>query len=316
MLLVDARRVADALPYDELIDTLDRAFRAPVTVPQRTHHTIDQGAGSDATLLLMPAWSEGGSIGIKIATLFPDNALRNKGAVNAIYCLMNGTSGEPEAVIDGGELTLRRTACASALASRYLSCKNASTLLMIGTGKLAPHMVAAHAAVRSLQQIRIWGRNPAKAKALAGALAEQHPDVRAVTDLEAALPEADIVSCATLSSTPLVRGALLRPGQHIDLVGAYTPQMREADGDAMNRATVYVDTYLGAFSEAGEVLQAIDEGLLQKDDIGGELAELASGKIAGRTSGQEITLFKSVGTALEDLAAAELLMRNLDSSGP
>lgn len=310
MLLVDARRVADALPYNELIDALDRAFQTPTTVPKRHHHTIDQGAGTDATLLLMPAWSEGGSIGIKVATMFPDNTLSNKGAVNAIYCLMNGKSGEPEAIIDGAELTLRRTACASALASRYLSCDDASTLLMVGTGNLAPHMIAAHAAARDLQHIRIWGRDHAKAQALAKSLDERHSDVQAVSDLEVALPDADIVSCATLSPTPLIRGALLRPGQHIDLVGAYTPQMREADGDAMHRAKVYVDTYTGAFSEAGEVLQAIEEGLLEKEDIAGELAELVSGKATGRMSGEEITLFKSVGTALEDLAAAELLIRN------
>ena len=315
MLFVDARRVADALPYDALIDALDRAFCTPVIAPQRVHHTIDQGAGSDATLLLMPAWSEGGSIGIKIATLFPDNALHNKGAVNAIYCLMNGSTGEPEAVIDGAELTLRRTACASALAARYLARDDAATLLMVGTGNLAPHMVAAHAAARKLEHIRIWGRNADKAAALAASLAENHRNVSVVSNLDVALPEADIVSCATLSSTPLVRGALLRPGQHIDLVGAYTPQMREADGEAMGRARVYVDTYAGAFSEAGEIVQAIDEGYLQKDSVAGELAELASGKVAGRTSGQEITLFKSVGTALEDLAAAELLISNAGAIG-
>ena len=304
----DAAQVALALPYDALIDALDAAFRGQVTVPQRAHHALKQPTGTGASLLLMPAWRDGGGIGIKIVSVFPDNALRNKGVVNAVYCLLDRATGEPRAVIDGEELTLRRTGCASALASRYLSRRDSRSLLMVGTGKLAPHLVAAHATVRRFQKISVWGRDAAKADALAGALAADFPVVRPVTDLEAAVRESDVISCATLSPAPLIHGRWLRPGQHLDLVGAFTPQMREADGEALHQSRVFVDTRAGALSEAGDIIQAIAEDLFSEGDLAGDLADLACGRCSGRASAEEITLFKSVGTALEDLAAAELVV--------
>ncbi len=308
MLFFDAAAVARKLPYAKLIDALDAAFRGDVTVPARAQHTIPCPGAADATLLFMPAWRAGGAIGAKIASVFPDNASKGKGAVNASYFLLDGETGEPRAVIDGGELTLRRTACASALAARYLSPAGAGSLLMIGTGNLAPHLVGAHASVRDYAQIRVWGRNAEKARAVADVLSSDHGDVRAAEDLEAAVREADVVSSATLSSEPLIRGSWLRPGQHIDLVGAFTPDMREADSEAIRRARIVVDTYEGAFSEAGEIIQALDEQVISKSDLTAELSELARGTRHGRRSSDEITLFKSVGTALEDLAAAELIV--------
>lgn len=308
MQFFDAAAVANKLPYGKLIDALDDAFRGDVTVPDRTQHTVPIAAGSDATLLLMPAWRNGGALGVKIGSVFPDNASLGKGAVNASYFLMDGQTGEPRAVIDGDELTLRRTACASALASRYLSAVDAQTLLMVGTGNLAPHLVAAHLTVRGYRRIEIWGRDPAKAQMTAGALAAVHDNVRVAADLEAAVRDADVVSCATLASEPLIRGDCLRPGQHIDLVGAFTPAMREADSEAVRRARVVVDTYPGAFAEAGDIIQPLQEGVIDKIDISADLAELARGTRTGRQAPDEITLFKSVGTALEDLAAAELVV--------
>lgn len=308
MQFFDAAAVAERLPYEKLIETLDDAFREGAVVPDRTHHTMTVPGGTDATLLLMPAWRSGRSLGVKIASIFPDNAMQGLGAVQAVYVLMDGSTGEPRAVIDGGELTLRRTACASALASRYLSADAARSLLMVGTGNLAPHLIAAHAAARKIERVRIWGRREHKARELKATLARRFDDIEVATDLEAAVRDADIVSCATLSGEALVRGAWLCPGQHIDLVGAFTPQMREADGEAIARARIVVDTYDGAFAEAGDLIQAIDEGFIDKDDIAAELAELARGEKPGRRSADEITLFKSVGTALEDLAAAGLVV--------
>ncbi len=308
MQFFDAAAVAERLPYEKLIETLDDAFREGAVVPDRTHHTMTVPGGTDATLLLMPAWRSGRSLGVKIASIFPDNAMQGLGAVQAVYVLMDGSTGEPRAVIDGGELTLRRTASASALASRYLSADAARSLLMVGTGNLAPHLIAAHAAARKIERVRIWGRREHKARELKATLARRFDDIEVATDLEAAVRDADIVSCATLSGEALVRGAWLCPGQHIDLVGAFTPQMREADGEAIARARIVVDTYDGAFAEAGDLIQAIDEGFIDKDDIAAELAELARGEKPGRRSADEITLFKSVGTALEDLAAAGLVV--------
>ena len=311
MRIFDQAAVAAALPYAELIDALEAAFQSDVAVPARAHHSIPQPAGGDASLLLMPAWRRGGSVGVKLVSVFPNNAARGFGAVNAVYLLMNGDTGVPEAVIDGDELTVRRTACASALASRLLSRDRAESLLMVGNGRLAPHLIAAHAAVRPLKHIRIWGRDFRRADALATELRSLYEDIAAVEDLATAVGGADIVSCATLAKAPLVHGRDLRPGQHLDLVGAFTPDMAEAGPEAMQRSRIFVDTYGGACSEAGDILQAIAAGAMTDADIVADLSELVRGA-AGRRSNDEITLFKSVGTALEDLAAAELIVERAE----
>jgi ornithine cyclodeaminase len=308
MRVLGASEVAAALPYDRLIAALDEAFAGDVIAPQRIHHDIQVPDGSDATLLLMPAWTAGRSLGVKIATVFPDNAIRSLPAVFASYFLMSAETGEPVAVLDGTELTVRRTAAASALASRYLSREDARRLLMVGTGNLAPHLVRAHATARPIEDVVIWGRRPEAANALADTLQGDSFSTSTTTDLDAAVGAADIISCATLATEPLIRGKLLQPGQHVDLVGAYRPDMAEADVESVRLADVYVDTRGGAFSEAGEILQAIDAGIIDKSDVKGELTELADGTVPGRTDDAAITLFKSVGTALEDLAAAELAL--------
>lgn len=315
MLTVDAQTVARALPYDQLIGALDKAFAGEVEVPLRSHHTIPVPDGTDGTLLLMPAWQSGKSIGIKIATVFPDNAKLNSPAVFASYLLLSAESGVPVAVLDGTEITVRRTAAASALASSYLSRDDASSLLMVGTGNLAPHLVVAHATARPITRVVIWGRRREAADSLAARIATTGLAATATDDLEAAVTAADIISCATLASDPLVKGEWLQAGQHLDLVGAFRPDMREADDDALRRAEVYVDTRTGALSEAGEIVQGIESGAISEQDIRGELSELATGTVSGRQDAATITLFKSVGTALEDLAAAELAMQSISASG-
>jgi len=310
MLNLDAQSVANALPYDQLISALDEAFKSGADVPERSHLNVEVPGSADGTLLLMPCWQTNGKMGVKIATVFPDNSRQGLSAVNASYFLMDATTGVPLAVIDGTELTRRRTAAASALASRYLSRGDSKTLLMVGTGKLARHLIAAHACARDIDSVLIWGRRSEAARALASSLARESFSVRVVTDLEGAVSEVDIVSCATLAGEPLIRGDWLHEGQHLDLVGAFRPDMREADSEAVSRADVYVDTYSGALSEAGDILQAIKEGAIIESDIAADLSELAQGECQGRTSNEAITLFKSVGTALEDLAAADLVMRN------
>lgn len=308
MRIYSPEQVAASLPYGALIDALERAFRSDAEVPERMHYEIESPGSPNATLLLMPAWRRGGFIGVKIATIFPSNADRNLPSVNASYLLLDGGTGEPRALLDGGELTLRRTAAASALASRYLSRRESRSLLMIGTGKLAPHLVAAHSVVRQLDRIMVWGRRADTAAALAAKLSGNARAVIAVTDLESAVRSADIISCATLATEPLVRGDWLRPGQHLDLVGAFRPDMREADSAAVSRADVYVDTIAGAIAEAGEIVQALERGVLERSDIRGDLFALAREECRARQSDDAITLFKSVGTAIEDLAAAELAL--------
>lgn len=310
MLTLDAKAVATALPYDQLIEALKTAFSASATVPQRVHYEVEVPDGTPGKLLLMPAWQPGGGMGVKVATVYPDNAKLNAPAVFASYLLMSAETGIPVAILDGTELTLRRTAAASALASSYLSRKDAKSLLMVGTGNLAPHLIAAHATVRPIREVRIWGRRPAQAKRIADMFSAAEYSVTVAEDIEDAARRVDIISCATLAKEPLIMGEWLSAGQHLDLVGAFKPDMCEVDEAAVVRAEVYVDTKAGAVSEAGEIVQAISSGAMREPDIKGELSELASGKVPGRLQLEAITLFKSVGTALEDLAAAELAIRD------
>ena len=309
--IVDAATVERTLDYSSLVSTLDEAFRAGREVPLRHHHPIPQPAGRDAMLLLMPAWSRGGAVGIKIVTVYPDNGRRGLPAVIGTYLLLDGATGAPRAVIDGSTLTVRRTAAASALAASRLARADARRLVIVGTGALAPHLVRAHAAVRPLREIIVWGRRREAAEDLAGRLAEEGFAASATADLASAVRAADIVSCATLAEQPLIRGEWLPLGCHLDLVGGFTPNMREADDEAVRRARIFVDTREGALHEAGDLVQPIAAGVISRADVVGDLFDLARGTVPGRESEEEITYFKSVGTALEDLAAAELLVQRL-----
>lgn len=312
MRFVTAAEIDAALTWPALIAPLRDAFRGDVVTPTRHHHSLARPDG-DATLLLMPAWQKGagGYAGVKIVSVFPGNAARGKPSVIGTYLLLDGDSGEPLAALDGQALTAWRTAAASALAASYLARTDAWRLVMVGAGALAPRLIAAHAAVRPIAEVAIWNRHPERALALAAELDRPGLRVTATQDLAAAVATADIVSAATMSREPLIRGAWLRPGAHVDLVGAYNPAMREADDAAVARATVYVDTRAGALHEAGDLVQAIAAGVLEEGGIAGDLFDLCRGTAPGRRSADEITLFKSVGTAIEDLAAAVLVYERL-----
>ncbi len=309
MLQLDAREVAARLDREPLINALERAFRSEFQAPLRQHYVLGGPQSGKDVLLVMPAWQHGGCIGTKLTTVFPGNAAIGQPAVHAIYAVFDATTGVPLAVLDGTELTRRRTAAASALAARYLARTDSSRLLMVGTGALAPHIIESHAVVRPIKAVRVWGRRLDAARAVVQGFGGRGFDIEAVGDLEAAVGWADIISCATLADTPLVHGAWLRAGQHLDLIGAFTPQMREADDDALLRASIYVDTRAGALAESGELVHAMAGGLITAANIRGDLADLARGSVCGRRSAEEITLFKSVGSAIEDLAAAELALR-------
>jgi len=309
MKTISADEVDRLFSFRKVIDALGAAFAAGVNAPLRHHHTIERPGGADQTLLLMPAWSREvaqGHIGVKIATVTPDNGKISLPAVMASYVLMDGKTGAPQALVDGTRLTLWRTSCASALAARYLAPANPETLLVVGAGELAPFLARAHADVRDYRRIIVWNRTPANAEKVAAGLTAEGFDASATDDLDAAVAKADTITAATLSSQPLIKGALVRPGTHIDLVGAFTPTMRESDDDCIRRASVFVDTYVGATKEGGDIVQPLEAGVMGRDDIRADLAELTTGQHAGRSSKEEITLFKSTGAALEDLAAAIL----------
>lgn len=311
MLTISSGDIDRSLTFPDLVETLRAAFKAGAIQPVRHHHTVDRPTGAASTLLLMPAWTDfsksasaDGYIGVKIVTVSPDNNAIGKPAVMGVYLLLDGVTGEPKALIDGQRLTQWRTAAASALAADYLARKDASRLLLVGAGALAPFLAQAHSSVRPIREIRIWNRTPANAEKVAAMLADKGMAASVAGDLDAELGWADIVSCATISNTPLVKGELLKPGAHLDLVGAFTPSMRESDDAAIRRARVFVDTRAGATKEAGDIVQPLQSGLLKPESILADLHELARGEKAGRGSDDEITLFKSVGAALEDLAAA------------
>ena len=315
MRVISAEEVDRSLSYGALADALARTFAEGVQAPTRHHHTIERPDGADTTLLLMPAWTDfcargtsaDGYIGVKLVTVSPDNNALAKPAVMGVYLLSDGQTGEPLALIDGQALTVWRTATSSALAARYLARKNASRMAMIGAGKLAPHLIRAHAAMRSITHVTLWNRSRENAEAVAEALAGDPFEVRVADEREEAIRDADIVSAATISETPLIEGRWLKEGAHVDLVGAFTPKLRESDDEAVRRATLFVDTFDGALKEGGDLVQPIAAGIVGRDDVKADLAMLASGAHPGRTSDNEITLFKSTGCALEDFAAGILV---------
>jgi ornithine cyclodeaminase len=289
-----------------MLAALDAMLKTDVAAPLRTNHPIEVPGEPAASLLLMPAWRTGGRMGVKLVTVFPGNAQRSQRAVGAVYALFDARNGAPLALFDGEEITARRTAGASAYAASRLARSDARHLVLAGSGRLARGLVDAHRLVRPIERVSLWSRTPEHAQAAAAAMAGDGLPVTAVGDLEPAVRDADIVCCATLSTAPLVHGAWLRPGVHLDLVGAFNARMRETDDAAIARAElIVVDNRTAALAEGGDIVQAMRNGVIGEADIAADLADLARGRHPGRTRDDEVTVFKSVGFALEDLAAAE-----------
>jgi ornithine cyclodeaminase len=313
MRIVTAAEVAAATPYPALIAALEDAFagRAPATAPPRGHHQMAVEGRAERTLLTMPAWGPDGAAMTKLVTVAPDNGARGLPAVQAAVLLSDPDTAEWRWLIDGPTLTARRTAAASALAAQRLARADAATLLVVGAGRLAPELIAAHAAVRPIRRIRIWARRGEQAAQTAADARAAGFDAAEAPDLADACAQADVISCATLSTAPLVMGAWLRPGQHLDLVGAFRRTMRETDAEAVRRSAVFVDTRASAEGEAGDLHHAAAEGAFAFADIRADLSDLCRGAHPGRGADDEITLFKSVGASIEDYAAARLVARRL-----
>jgi ornithine cyclodeaminase len=307
------------LDFPALIDELADAMRGGFVAPHRHHHLVQRAGEPAATHLLMPAWTESASraglyLGVKVVNVFPGNTARGLSAVTGVYLLQSGRTGETLAVIDGTRLTHWRTAAASALAARHLARADAKSLLIVGAGALAPYLTRAHASVRSYQRIALWNHRPEGARKLAARLAEFGLAATPTEDLKAAVAEADVVSCATLATEPLIAGRWLKAGQHLDLVGAFSVSMREADDEALRRARIYIDTD-AALVEGGDVAAGISGGVIDRSAVIADLPALCHGA-PGRRRADEITLFKSVGAAIEDLAAAILVWRKAGGGAP
>lgn len=304
--LIGHAAVDAALDWPVLISELRSWYKAgKVRAPERQVLTIKQPDGSEASLLIMPAWVPGESIGVKVVTFLPANAQKGRPTINAGYLLFDGDTGQMKAALDGDALTARRTAAASALAADYLARPEATRLVVVGTGQLAVAVAQAHAAVRPYEAITIWGRTPEKAAAVAGQLAEAGLPAAAGQDLEAACREADVISTVTAATAPVVRGAWLKPGCHLDLIGAFKSDMRESDDQAITQAQVFVDRRDGA-SLAGDLAQPLAEGRITPAHLLADLEELCGGTHPGRSDPAAHTVFKSAGMALQDLAAATL----------
>ncbi|GAB5524954.1 MAG: ornithine cyclodeaminase family protein [Roseivirga sp.] len=312
MKFISADDIAAVFDYKEFVPLLKEAFLGDFTVPQRHHYEYENGVGDNtSTLLLMPAWSSGQYVGIKTVTVSPYNGRFDLPSIQGIYTLIDAKNGLVKTQVEAKVLTVKRTAATSALASLYLSRENAETLLMVGTGALAPELIKAHCSVRPLKRVLIWGRSTEKALAVKALLTDLELEIEVVSSLEDAVPQADIISVATLSQEPLVFGKWLKPGQHLDLVGAYRPDMRETDDESLKRSSLFID-HPGALKESGDLAIPLEQGVIVEKDIKSELKALSKADQVARSSDTEITLFKSVGHALEDLSAALYVMGKLE----
>ncbi len=301
MKLLDAAAVTARLPYARLVpalrDALAQTWRAPRRVP------FD--LGGDARLLVMPAWNER-YLGVKLVNVFPGNAALGLPAVSSTYVLSDGTTGQVEAIIDGETLTARRTAAIAALGASFLAPPQGGDLLLIGAGRVARELPAAFATVRPIDTVTVWARRPEQAATLARELAAAGIAAAPCGDLARAVSAAAIIACATLSTEPIVRGDWLRPDAHLSLIGGFRPSMREADSAAIARSHVVADTRSGVMAEAGDILAPIAEGVIDADHVRAELSDLCRRPIAPMPSFGTPTVFKSVGHAAQDLAAALL----------
>lgn len=306
MRVITEEEVAKFIDYATLINELKKAFITDIKVPPRIHQDFENPKEEvDSTLLLMPSWQASEELGIKVLTVSPNNAKYNLPGINAVYLLFDAHKGGLKAVIEAKKLTSMRTAATSALASSYLSREDAKVMLMIGTGALSEELIRAHATVRKLEKIYIWGRDKEKALKIVKKLQVEF-NIQAVDSIEEKIAEADIVSCATLSNDALVLGKFIKAGQHYDLVGSFKPNMREADDALISKVSIFIDSEM-AKKESGDIKIPLESGVISEDSIKADLFELTREEKKGRTSKEQITLFKSVGHALEDFAAARLV---------
>lgn len=306
MLFFTDEQVRKALDYEQLIDALRSIFQSDYTMPLRHHHFYKSKAGEDNALILMPVWNER-FMGVKQVVVAPNNHTVDLPAIFAQYTLMDTQTGEPLAQMNAAELTSRRTACTSALAASYLARKDVKHLLIVGGGKVARHLAQAHSQVRAYTKISVWMRNPEKMEAFVQELQVAGYPAEAVDDLEAVSRDADVISCATLSKTAIIKGEWVKSGTHLDLIGSHKPDTREVDDEAIAKSTIFVDSRMGALHETGELAIPIASGILKDEDVRADIAELTKNEHIGRQSEQEVTLFKSAGLAVEDLAAALLV---------
>ncbi|MFU8779403.1 MAG: ornithine cyclodeaminase family protein [Kiritimatiellia bacterium] len=315
MNVITAEQVHAAMSYPHLVDVLQEGYAGAFKMPPRQVFLLSDEAGTHDAFALLPSWNDG-LIGVKAFTYFPTNPGPKYKSLYSQILLFEREHGEPLALIDGVSVTYWRTAGISGLAARLLAREDASSLLVLGTGNLAPYIIRAQASVRPLTTIRIWGRNMAKARAVVAAMEPVLPDVAfsVVENLEKACGESDIIVAATGSHEPLVHGDWVQAGTHTDFIGNHHATKRECDTALVTKSKVYADSRDNCFREAGEILVPISEGVFRQADVVGELTEMCAGAVPLRVHADEITLFKSIGMAYSDLLGAGLVYRATQQS--
>ena len=304
----DMKAIQTALPYPLLVEALAQGLQQFAQTPARSFFSPNQDA---SCVMIMPAWRPHQMMGVKLVSVWPENNAKGESAVSAVYVVISCLDGRPLAVLDGTELTLRRTAAAAALAAKRLARENSETLAVLGTGSLSVPLVQAHTDTMRLKNVLVWGRQFHKTQRVVKQLKELGIEVRAMGDLEETLALSDVVAVATTATEPFLKADWVKPGTHISLVGAFTPQMAEAEPVLMARSQLFADCRASVLEKGGEVFQAIEQGLVLDSDIIADLAELtAQSDRSWRHDGQAITVFKSVGFALLDLIAAEVVMKD------
>jgi ornithine cyclodeaminase len=306
MLIVDGRGVHRVCAYPALVAALRTAHAGPRALIARASLEAEV-RGVTHTYFSLPAFLPGVAMGTKIATIVPDNPARHPGtpAVQGLYALFDGEDGRPAAMIDGTALTYRKTAADSALGAQILSREDVRVLLLVGAGGLAPYLARAHLAIRpSLQRVLVWNRTPQRAEAMAADLRGDGVDATVAADLDAAVASADLVSCSTAATAPMVKGSQLKPGAHLDLVGGFTPAMRECDDEAVRRCRLFIDEAGINLDLCGDLIDPIRRGVIPRGKVEADLYDLCRPGFAVERGRDDITLFKNGGGGHLDLFTA------------
>ena len=311
MLMLDADKILNSLSFTAMVDELAAMHHEPIGLVDEMLMESKDDADNVNHFFIRTGWQAEKAVGAKVITVFPrNNQARQWPSIQAVYVLFEGVNGTPLACLDGTALTYVKTATDSALGSQLLSRSDIETMMMIGAGQMAPHLIAAHCQVRpSLRRVQIWNRTPDKAESLCTELADQFPgiDFEQVDEIENGVRSADLVCSAIGVTEPIVQGEWIRPGTHIDLIGAYTPVMREADDEVLRRGRLFVDARETTINHIGELMIPLASGVITENDVLASLSELCQGHHPGREGDDEITVFKNGGGGHLDLMCARIL---------